>query len=135
MLKNGQRGTVLFMVLGFFLLVVILANLILNLTLSQARLTHHEISRTKAYYAASGVMNYALEMLRTGTWKPNSPGEPNKYACFPLPKGCIDSVLVSYELADDPDIPYKVQVTIYPFGTGTAGTARLDIKTDYTYQD
>lgn len=56
------------MVLGTLLVVVILANVILSTILSQSRLTHHQISRIQAYYAAMAGMNYALEQLRLGNW-------------------------------------------------------------------
>ncbi len=54
------------MVLGTILIIVVLANVILSIILSQTRLTHHQISRIQAYYAALGGMNYALDMLRRG---------------------------------------------------------------------
>jgi Tfp pilus assembly protein PilX len=63
-----KKGVVLLVVLGTILLVVILANIILNSMSSQSRLTHHQVSRIQAYYAAQAGMNYALERLRIPNW-------------------------------------------------------------------
>ena len=70
MFNNGgkKKGVVLLIVLGTLLVVVILANVILNIILSQSRLTHHQVSRIQAYYAAQAGMNLALENLRVGAW-------------------------------------------------------------------
>ena len=59
-----RKGAVLFIVLGTILIVMILANIILNIMLSQSRLTQHQVSRIQAYYASLAGMNYALEEIR-----------------------------------------------------------------------
>jgi Tfp pilus assembly protein PilX len=64
----NKKGVALYIILTMLLVVVILANVILNLVLSHSRLTHHQVSRIQAYYAAQAGMVYALEMLRTGLW-------------------------------------------------------------------
>ncbi|PIP19345.1 MAG: hypothetical protein COT38_01730 [Candidatus Omnitrophica bacterium CG08_land_8_20_14_0_20_41_16] len=125
---NDKRGFILFIVLSTVLIVAMLAGVILSMISSQSRLTNHQVSRIKAYYAGKGMMNYTLEMLRGGTWTLPSSGV--YYACH---RGCIDSVTESYDIPDDSDIPYKVQVTIYPANSGIPNTARLEIKTEYTY--
>jgi len=56
------------MVLATIMIVIILANIVLSIVLSQTRLTHHQVSRIQAYYAGLAGMNYALEQLRTGNW-------------------------------------------------------------------
>jgi Tfp pilus assembly protein PilX len=63
---QGIKGVVLLMLLGIILIVTILANVILNVILNQGRLTHHQVSRTRAYYAGLAGINLALENLRTG---------------------------------------------------------------------
>lgn len=131
-MRNAKKGAILFIVLAVILVVVILSGVILSIVSSQSRLTHHQVSRIKAYYASKGVMNYALEMLRTGVWKP---GASKKYACH---KGCIDSVTASYIIPDDTDIPYRIQVTIWPNKKANNPlldtlVTQIDIKTQYTY--
>lgn len=122
--KKAQKGVVLLIVLATVLIVVLLAGIVLNITSSQSRLTHHQVSRIRAYYAGKGMMNYVLEKMRTD---PNwAPGAENKYACY---RGCVDSVTADPLLlmpSLDADIPYKIQVTIKPSG-------QIDIKTDYSY--
>jgi len=80
------------MVLATIMIVVILANIVLNIVLSQTRLTHHQVSRIQAYYAGLAGMNYALEQLRTGNWT-----APNQYnltdSSFPHTIKGIDIVL------------------------------------------
>ena len=128
---RDSKGVVLFIVLGLILVVVVLAAVILSIISSQSRLTHHQVSRIKAYYAGKGMMNYASDMLRKGTWSLPPTGSLY-YGCH---KGCIDSVIENYDIPDDADIPYKIQITIHPDNTGPGGvTAQLDIKTDYTPQ-
>ncbi len=134
--RAAQKGVVLLIVLATVLIVIILAGIVLNITSSQSRLTHHQVSRIKAYYTGKGMMNYVLEKMRTDSaWAPSATDGENKYACY---RGCIDSgVTVTPGLsmpADDADIPYKVQVKIYPTTTsGIANGGKIDIKTDYSY--
>lgn len=67
MIKQGGRkrkGVVLFAVLGTILVVVFLTNVILTIIGSHSRLTHHQISRIQAYYAAWAGINFAYEKLR-----------------------------------------------------------------------
>jgi Tfp pilus assembly protein PilX len=128
---SNSRGVALFIVLAALAIVVILADVVLNIMLSQNRLTHHQVSRIRAYYAAQAGMVYTLEMLKSGIWAPDSSN--TKYACH---RSCIDSVVASYTIPTDADIPYNIQVTIYPRGTGgISGTTRVNVKTDYTYSE
>lgn len=64
----GKRGVILFIVIGTILLVSVLGVVILTTISSQSRLTHHQVSRIQAYYAAMAGINYALEQLRVGNW-------------------------------------------------------------------
>ena len=125
---SNSRGVALFITLAAVAIVVILANVVLNIMLSQNRLTHHQVSRIRAYYAGQAGMVYTLEMLKNGTWvaSPSS----TKYACH---RSCIDAVSPSYAIPTDADIPYNIQVAIYPLGSGISSTTRIDVKTDYIY--
>jgi hypothetical protein len=142
-MANNKKGIVLFIVLATVLIIVILSGVILSIISSQSRLTHHQASRIKAYYAGKGIMNYALEMLRKGSpggWV--LPGTGNLYyACHKAQgssKDCVDSGISptssAYIIPTDNDIPYNVQVTIHPDKTGPNNIgAKLEIKTEYTY--
>ena len=129
MLDSGpkEKGIVLFIVLGTILLVIVLANAILSMISSQSRLTHHQVSRIQAYYAAQAGMNLAIEKLRIGDWQPNSSGGADKYACI---NGC--DVTPTYPVFADSTIRFNVKITIHPLNSGINGTTKLDIKTTYT---
>jgi len=78
-LKPKEKGVALLVVLATILVVVILANIVLNIMVSQSRFTHHKVNRIQAEYAAWAAINFAQEMLRTGAW--------NSGTC-PPPGGC-----------------------------------------------
>ena len=135
-LKNN-KGIVLFLVLSVIMLVIVLANIILMIVRSQSRLTHHQISRIRAYYAAQAGRNYALEMLRLGTWTVPTAAEPNpqtRRICSAAGPGCN---LVNSGL------PYDVIVRIYRTGwdppsasaPAIAGSAPIEIFVDYRYAE
>jgi Tfp pilus assembly protein PilX len=127
----GKKGVALFITLAAVAIVIILANIVINIMSNQGRLTHHQVSRIKAYYAAQAGMVYTLEMIKNGVWTVDPAN--TRYACH---RSCIDSVSPTFTIPTDPDIPYNVQVTIYPLGTGgVSGTTRIDVKTDYTYTE
>lgn len=86
------------MLLGTILISAILSAVIANLVLNQARFTQHQVNRVKAYYACLAAMNLAMENLRTGSWGTTS-GSPYSLCA----SGCT---------VDDPDMPYRVNITI-----------------------
>ncbi len=63
---HNKKGIVLFVVLATIFMVILLGNIILNIMSSQSRLTHHQVSRIQAYYAATAGANYAFDKLRRG---------------------------------------------------------------------
>ncbi|MEW6100672.1 MAG: hypothetical protein AB1481_00040 [Candidatus Omnitrophota bacterium] len=110
--STNNKGIILFIVLATLLIMVLLANLILGLVSSQARLTHHQVSRIQAYYAARAGATLAIDMLRRGdaTWIP-AVGGPSviKRLCR---TGCD---------VNDLDLPgsiSEVEITISPVGVG-----------------
>lgn len=124
-----NKGVVLLFVLGTILITVILANVVLRIMLNQSRLTHHQISRIRAYYADLAGMNLALEKIRLGDW---GPAAVVRYGCI---NGPVDSGVSCDFTNSDSDIPYNVQIALYPTGSGLNGAgSKLDIKTNYTYQ-
>ncbi len=131
--EPAKKGIALLMVLGTIIVVITVAGAILTLMTSHTRLTHHQVSRIQAYYAAQAGMNYALEMLRTNAtgWGPTS--VPITKTICPAPSGC-----------DIPNsgLPYNITVTIWPMnsdpdGSGPAisisGTAPITVTATYTY--
>jgi len=72
----NKKGIALLTVLVVLLVVVALANGMLNIMLNQSRLTHHNVSRIQAYYAGIAGMKLAYENLRTTTWPIPTAGNP-----------------------------------------------------------
>lgn len=106
------------MVLGTILVVVILINIVLSIISSQARLTHHQVSRIQAYYAGQAALNLAFEKLRTGDWEIGS---------FSLCKPELGPCTVT-----DPDIPYRVDIVI-DTDSSNPDLKRVTLNTNYTY--
>ena len=131
-----NKGAALLAVLATLLVTSILAVAALRFMLSQGTLSHHQFSRTRAYYAAQAGMVYALEMLRGGDWAPggaavrycisNTGTCPNPGRCPPFGPSAV--------YVTDPNMPYPVQITVNPYGTGPVGTntAAVNICVDYT---
>lgn len=115
MVKSKEKGVVLFIVLATLMIVIVLANAMLNIMSSQSRLTHHQVSRIQAYYAAQAGMNLAIERLRTGTW-----GSGEYSLCK---SGCI---------VNDTDIPYRVDIKISD-PNPTTNIRTIAFTTTYTY--
>ncbi|MFA5177455.1 MAG: hypothetical protein WC440_04845 [Candidatus Omnitrophota bacterium] len=138
MLKGdvSRKGVVLLVVLATVLVVIILAGVILSIVSNQSRITAHQVSRIKAYYAARGMMNYALEMLRKKTWV--SDDTVKKYACYGNCTGIGGTPPYNYTIPADSDIPYNVLITIFPTIRAentllTGNVTQINIRTEYTY--
>jgi hypothetical protein len=86
MLSFSKKGLILFIVIGIILVVGILAIVVLRIIGSHARLTHHQVSRIQAQYAAKAGLVYALEKLRIG--KPDGWTYSPTNDC-PSPNGCV----------------------------------------------
>lgn len=118
------------MVLATLLIVVVLANVALSVIASQSRLTHHQVSRIRAFYAAQAGMVLAIENLRTGTWV------DNQNYCI----NCPAAMVPPGNRIIDPEIPYAVRINILPKNAdppGSAGpianTSPIQILVDYSY--
>ena len=111
-----RKGIATLLVLFVILLTVIIANAVLIIISSQFRLSHHQVTRIKAFYAAQAGINYAIEKQRLGQW-----GTGTYDICS---SGCD---------VNDPDIPYRVNIDIGPLGSGINNTRRVTVSVDYTY--
>jgi len=126
---------VLFAVVGILFVVVLLANVVLNIMLSQSRLTHHQVSRIQGYYAAMAGTNYAYDKLRrqddTTNWP--IPAASSSYTRTLCRSGCD---------INDADLPKSVNnVSIKVSGAGASGCnpptgvpACVSATADYTYE-
>ncbi|MCX7926666.1 MAG: hypothetical protein N2606_00785 [Candidatus Omnitrophica bacterium] len=70
----NKKGVVLFFVLVTILVVVLIANILLNFITSQSSISTHQVKRTQAIYASQAAINFALEQLRlnNANWLPTS---------------------------------------------------------------
>jgi Tfp pilus assembly protein PilX len=123
----SRKGMALYLVLTVLIVVVIIAGMFLNLVLSQGRLTHHQVSRTQAYFAARMGMNYAIEMLSRNDPQWLSTAAFNRTICSDAAAGCTKT---------EPNLPPSIRnVTIY-VGDVAAGTniRPLNVTVNYAYQ-
>ncbi len=131
-IKNRDKATALFLVLAVLFVVLALANMILSFMHSQSRLTHHEVSRIQAYYAAQAAMNYALEQLRTGGWVAGALGV--EYTSYPPGTPNYNEALYNITKGFYPDSINYINVTIAPqTGSFIPGTNPVNITVDYQY--
>ncbi len=148
--KGNKRGVILFIVIGIIIVVVALATVILRIISNQARLTHHQVSRIQALYAAKAGMVLAFEKLRTGDWS-QDPTRINYY-CINGPVDASVTCSGASSLGDplitdskihcgNPSIPCNVQIAVCPQALAASpcntasvnNTIMLKVKTDYTY--
>lgn len=109
--RASKKGIALFMVLATLFMVIILGSIMVAIIASQNRLTHHQVSRIQAYYAAMAGVNYAFESLRTGVWPLPGAG---LFATHTLCSGCTNPGDIN-----EPDLPSSVQdVVIIIAGPG-----------------
>ena len=111
-----RKGIATLLVLFVILLTVIIANAVLIIISSQFRLSHHQVTRIRAFYAVQAGVNYTIEKLRLGQWTTGT------YSI--CSSGCD---------VNDPDIPYRVNINVGSSGSGINNTRRITASVDYTY--
>jgi Tfp pilus assembly protein PilX len=116
------KGVALVLVLATILVAVILGTAIIKLMSSQARLTHHQLSRIQAYYASQAAINYAREKLRTGAWVPGTDCNTTTSLCNAGTVGLDLSPTGDFK----PNSITAMSLVITPSGVGSCG--RTDIK-------
>jgi hypothetical protein len=128
MARFKKKGMILFVVLGVILVVGVLAIVVLRLISSHARLTHHQVTRIQAQYAAKAGIIYALDRLRR-----------NDDVCW----GTTGSYDITMRRATagacvvlEPYLPASIDhITIHVSepGTGIMGTRQISATADFTY--
>jgi len=138
--KFGKKSMVLLVVMATLLVLISLTIAVLSLILSHARLTAHQVNRTKAYYAALAGMNLAMEEMRNGNWLPSSATTYCLCSTTTCPALCPPALPgVGYSCASrttdifDPEIPYCVAMTVDRLGSSIDSTGRkITVSTTYT---
>jgi len=124
----SRKGVALFIVLTIIMVVIALTVAILRITSSQARLTHHQISRIRAYYAVRAGVNLVFDKLRTGSWTQNP--TTTVYYCI---NNKVDASVTCLDTFVDTSLP-NIQIAIHPAGgSGISNCSKLEVKTSYTY--
>ncbi|MFH1457888.1 MAG: hypothetical protein ABIG31_01820 [Candidatus Omnitrophota bacterium] len=94
-----KKGVLLLIVITTIVIAVILSNVILNIMLSQGRLTTYELNRIQAKYACMAGINWGYENLRSGNWAKPAAGacdrRPLTDAAFPSSIRSIDVYVAS----------------------------------------
>ncbi|MCX5669027.1 MAG: hypothetical protein NTX89_02770 [Candidatus Omnitrophica bacterium] len=122
--KRDIKGMILLIVIGVIIVVVILSTAILRIIANQLRLTHHQVSRIQAQYAAKAGVVYALERLRRNEVGWTGSGKYVKTMCK---SGCdINEISL-------PDSIQQVDITVYDRATGISGARKVSAKATYTY--
>lgn len=118
----SQKGIALYLVLATLFIVFVLGTIILNFMSSQSSLTHHQVSRVQAYYAAQAALNYALDMLRKDpAWQVNTTFQRTMCA-----SGCD---------IDDEDLPSVINyitIKVGTYGSGLENTREVTATVNYT---
>ncbi len=132
----NKKGVILFIVIGVIMVVAMLSIVILRIISNQSRLTHHQLSRIQAQYAAKAGVLYALDKLRRNddaSWTNIIPP-----AVYVIKRMCKQSTCPDGNSADiietslSPSIQ-QVDINVYDIGTGLSGTRKVSAKATYTY--
>ena len=100
------------------MVVSFLAIVVLRIVSNQASLTHHQVSRIQAQYAAKAAMVYALEQLRLGNWRYAPP-----FNSCPNPGGCpINDPSLPISVYNPPANTNNVRVIFCPAGSRCQGS-------------
>ena len=132
MSKRNNTGVILFVVIGVILVVGVLANVLLRIISNQSRLTHHQVSRIQAQYAAKAGVVYALDKLRRNddaSWP--AVGTITKRMCRQI----IGPNCLSADIIEDA-LPSSIQyVDIYVDnpGSGVSNTRKVSATANYLY--
>ena len=129
----NKNGVIFFVVISVVMIAALLAITVLRVVSNQARLTHHQLSRIQAQYAAKAGLILALDKLRQNDTNWGTGVLTKKICRSATPdNGC--------NLADvilDSDLPNTIQcvdITVEAApGTGPSGTRKVSAKTTYTY--
>jgi Tfp pilus assembly protein PilX len=135
-MKTNRRGFALYLVLAIMLVVVILANIVLNLITSQSKLTHHQIKRIQEYYAAQAGVNYALENLRVNNTPWMSAAGDNKTYYICRQSGAAPCNNIDGNNTTDSDLPTSINyVKITVAEPNATGDRPVSAQVNFTSPD
>jgi len=135
--NRDKSGIILFIVIGVIMVVAILSTIILRVVSNHSRLTHHQVSRIQAQYAAKAGVLYALDKLRRNDDPGNWPDSGTivksmcqKVAAADLECDCSSPII-------EPGLPNSVKcvkITVgLPDSGVVPGTRKVSATAAYTY--
>lgn len=104
---HGNKAVALLIVLAAVVMVVLMANMVLNIVANQARMDQYKLSRIQAYYAAQAGANLAREMLRSGAAHWPLPAVGGSYI-HRICNGCV----IGPGDVNEPNLPDSVRSVI-----------------------
>ena len=135
---KDNKAMAMLLVLVTIAVVMLLANIVLSTVVSQSRLTHHQVSRIQAYYAAQAGINYALDKLRRQDDTINWPIPASDEAAYTrrICRNCVAPDIAELKL---PLSINSVSVKVTPAGTANCNPPAgipvcVSATADYAYQ-
>ena len=131
---SNNRGMALYLVLGVLFLTIMLAQMFFNIVLSQASLSHHQVSRNQAFYAARLGMVYAIDRLSAGDPAWPGTGTYTHYICQSGGSPCVSPNNYTIESA----LPLTIQsirIDVSNWSTASDvsnGTRPINVTVNYT---
>ncbi len=135
----NKKGVILFIVIGVIMVVAMLSIVILRIISNQSRLTHHQLSRIQAQYAAKAGVLYALDKLRRNddpSWTNIIPPAISVVKRMCRQSTCPDGNSADIIESGPNGLPSSIQqvdITVYDLGTGVSDTRKVSAKATYTY--
>jgi Tfp pilus assembly protein PilX len=126
--KRNRRGIILFIVIMVVMVVAILSTIILRVVTNHSTLTHHQVSRIQAEYAAKAGVIYALDTLRRN--------DAAAAACWAGGGMIMRKAGLAACVVLEPNLPSsvtQVNITVGAPGSGISGTRRVSARATYTY--
>ncbi|MCX5694509.1 MAG: hypothetical protein NT014_05250 [Candidatus Omnitrophica bacterium] len=123
-----KKGAILFIVIGIIMVVVIMSTITLRVVANHSRLTHHQVSRIQAMYAAKAGVLYALDALRRN--------DATAVACLEASGIIMRSSGAASCVVVEPGLPSsisQIEITMGGIDTGPSNTRRVRAKATFTY--
>ena len=128
--NRNKKGVILFIVLGVIIVSTLLAAVILKTISNQSRLTHHQVSRIQAQYAAKAGVLLALDKLRIGDVAWPATGTTKRMCKQVIGPDCSTPDIL------EPNLPNSIQyveITVGALNSGISETQKVSAKAVYTY--
>ena len=110
------------------MVVAVLSTAMLRIVSNQARLTHHQVSRIQNIYAIKAAIVYATDKLRRND-DPLWPATGPNYVRTMCRSGC------HINEADLPLSVERIDITVFPPGSGFLNSRKIEVHSHFEYTD